>query len=149
MLWPDDACNESPRGPVLTPTPPGGGQVRAVKAGQERGARPATEVQSAVQVRRVLSEPAVLDTATAAMIRSHALHHFELRACVIAVAWRYQWLQDANALPPAVQSSIGLEVLELHAPLARTLGLGAIADELELLAFQVPSAFRSVPEVFT
>ena len=66
---------------------------------------------------------------------------FDLRASVLEVARLYEGLADLAAVRPAVQVSTGVEILELHGPLARTLGLGALADELETLALRVGDPF--------
>ncbi len=90
-----------------------------------------------LQVSKLLSEPRVLDEATSRMVRAQCLQGFDLRASVVEVALRYEGLADVATAHRATQISTGVEVLELHAPLARTLGLGAIADELETQAFRV------------
>lgn len=65
------------------------------------------------------------------------LSAYDVRGAVLEVASRWVGLGHIGSLPVYEQQLVALEALQIFAPLAHALGLGALAAEMEDTAFQV------------
>lgn len=70
----------------------------------------------------------------------------DVRVVLIKLAERLCVLREASALPEALRKQIATEVMEIYAPLANRLGIGAIKWEMEDLAFRHlhPEEYKSI-----
>ena len=70
----------------------------------------------------------------------------DVRVVLIKLAERLCVLRAASALPEALRIQIATEVMEIYAPLANRLGIGAIKWEMEDLAFRHlhPEEYKSI-----
>lgn len=73
----------------------------------------------------------------------------DIRVLIIKLCDRYHNMQTIAHVPEHKQKRIALETLEIHAPLADRLGMGAMKRELEDLAFPAidPDAYQHAVEV--
>jgi GTP pyrophosphokinase len=65
------------------------------------------------------------------------LSAYDVRGAVLEVASRWVGLAYVGRLPVYEQQLVGLEALQIYAPLAHALGLGPLAAEMEDAAFRV------------
>jgi hypothetical protein len=70
-------------------------------------------------------------------IRDWVLSAYDVRGAVLEVASRWAGLAHLGALPVYEQQLVALEAVQIYAPLAHALGLGALAAEMEDVAYQV------------
>lgn len=70
----------------------------------------------------------------------------DVRVVLIKLAERLCVLRTSSPMPEAVRIQIATEVMEIYAPLANRLGIGAIKWEMEDLAFRFlhPDAYREI-----
>lgn len=70
----------------------------------------------------------------------------DVRVVLIKLAERLCILRTAKQLPEAIRQQIATEAMELYAPLANRLGIGAIKWEMEDLAFRFlqPEAYKAI-----
>jgi len=82
---------------------------------------------------------------TNSTIRDWVLSAYDVRGAVLEVASRWVGLVHIGSLPVYEQQLVALEAVQIYAPLAHALGLGAVAAEMEDAAFRVlfPQSYAS------
>jgi (p)ppGpp synthase/HD superfamily hydrolase len=65
------------------------------------------------------------------------LSAYDVRGAVLEVASRWVGMAHVRGLPVYEQQLVALEALQVFAPLAHALGLGALGAQMEDAAFQV------------
>lgn len=70
----------------------------------------------------------------------------DVRVVLVTLADRLCALRDMNAFPSTIQQIIAAEAMDIYAPLANRLGIGAIKWEMEDLAFRIlqPAAYQEI-----
>ncbi len=73
----------------------------------------------------------------------------DIRVVLVKLAERTCAIREAKHLPPAEQMQLAHEVMELYAPLANRLGVGALKWELEDRAFAIlePAAYTNITQI--
>jgi len=83
------------------------------------------------------------DAGTASFQKMMAAMVDDYRVVIIKLADRLHNVKTLGSMPPDKQRRIALETLEIHAPLARRMGMNSLRHDLQMYAFQSLYPIRS------
>lgn len=78
----------------------------------------------------------ILDEDSAAALRKYCLTFYDIRALILELALKLDFMRNLDYLPKWHQIVKSLEVIKIYAPLAHAVGAGSLSLKLEDLSFR-------------
>ncbi|KAG8067264.1 hypothetical protein GUJ93_ZPchr0005g14334 [Zizania palustris] len=124
------------------------GAVNMADVEAQLGPGAATLLRESLAVKDAPSRVDVSDEEVASAVRKSCLSSFDIRAVIIELALKLDAMKHLDAVPKHQQRTTSLEVLKVYAPLAHTVGAGALSKELEDLSFWrlYPQAYAKIDQ---